>query len=450
MPERLLRWLEERTGVPSALKRVLDHPIPGGPRWAYTLGSATLFCLGGQALTGLLLALNYAPTADGARASVRFIEQEVAAGRLIRSLHHWGAGLMIALVGCHLLQVFLWGAYRRPREATWIAGVFLLLLTLGEAFTGSLLPWDQNAYWATQIGVNILGSAPWVGPALQRLVQGGARLGNLTLSRFYALHVAALPLLFAGLAAAHVALFLRRGATPPPALPPQEAERRTAPFWPAQGARDAAVILALLALLLAVAIRFPPALGGAADASKPYDARPEWYFLFLFEMLKRFEGPLEPVGAFVLPGLALLFLLGVPFLDRGRDAPLSKRLGVALPMLAGVAAVGALTAWGLAGDRAERAARLAEETRRADILERGWALVRSQPCLKCHMIGDTGRDVGPSLTRYGLRAPPPDAIVAYLRDPKLKYPQTIMPAFAHLPEHDLRLLAEFLRLQGAD
>jgi ubiquinol-cytochrome c reductase cytochrome b subunit len=450
MAERLLMWLEERTGLPSALKRVLDRPIPGGARWAYALGSAVLFCLLLQALTGLLLALDYAPTADGARASVQFIEQQVQAGRLIRSLHHWGAGLMIALVGCHLLQVFLWGAYRRPREATWIAGVLLLMLTLAAAFTGSLLPWDQNAYWATQVGVNILGSAPVVGPELQRLLQGGPRIGNLTLSRFYALHVAALPLLFAGLAAVHVALFLRRGATPPPALPPQERERRAVPFWPAQAARDAAAALGALALLLAVATRFPPALGAAADPSKPYDARPEWYFLFLFETLKRFEGPLEPVGAFVLPGLALLFLLAVPFLDRSPDARLSKRLGVAVPLLGGLAAVGALTAQGLAENRAGRAARRAEETRRAEILERGWALVRSQPCLKCHTIGDAGREVGPNLTRYGLHAPPPEAIVAYLKDPKAKYPETIMPSFAHLPESDLRLLAEFLRLQGAD
>jgi ubiquinol-cytochrome c reductase cytochrome b subunit len=443
-------WLEERTGLPSALKRILDHPIPGGPRWAYAFGAAVLFCLLIQALSGLLLALNYAPTADGARASVQFIEQQVAAGRLIRSLHHWGASLMIALLGCHLLQVFLWGAYRRPREATWIAGVVLLLLTLAAAFTGSLLPWDQNAYWATQVGVNILGSAPGIGPDLQRLAQGGARIGNLTLSRFYALHVVALPLLFAGLVAAHVGLFLRRGATPPPAMSPQERERRAAPFWPAQGARDAVAALAVLALLFVLAIRFPPALGAAADPSKPYDARPEWYFVCLFELLKKFEGPLEPVGAFVLPGLGLLFLFAVPFLDRSPDARLSKRLGVAVPILAGAAAVGGLTAWGVAGDRAGRAARQAEEARRMEILERGWALVRSQPCLKCHTIGNVGRDVGPNLTRYGLRAPAPEAIVAYLRNPKSKYPETIMPSFAHLPDADLRLLAEFLSQQGTD
>jgi ubiquinol-cytochrome c reductase cytochrome b subunit len=450
MPERLLQWLEERTGLPSALKRILDHPIPGGPRWAYVLGSAVLFCLLIQAFTGLLLALNYAPTADGARASVQLIEQQMAAGKLIRSLHHWGAGLMIALLGCHLLQVFLWGAYRRPREATWIAGVLLLLLTLAAAFTGSLLPWDQNAYWATQVGVNILGSAPALGPEIQRLVQGGSRIGNLTLSRFYALHVAALPLLFAGLVAAHLVLFVRRGATPPPGISPQERERRAAPFWPSQGVRDAAAALALLLLLFAVAIRFPPALGAAADPSRPYDARPEWYFMFLFEMLKAFEGPLEPIGAFVVPGLALAFLIAVPFLDRSSDPRLSKRPRVVVPMLAGVAAVGALTAWGLAGDRAGRAARLAEEARRADILERGWALVRSQPCLKCHTIGDLGRDVGPNLTRYGPVAPRPEEIVAYLRNPKSKYPETIMPSFAHLPDRDLLLLAEFLRLQGVD
>ena len=357
---------------------------------------------------------------------------------------------MIALMLCHLLQVFLWGAYRRPREATWMAGVVLFLLTLGLAFTGSLLPWDQNAYWATQVGMNILGTLPLLGPALQRLAQGGPSVGSLTLTRFYTLHIAVLPLAAAALVAVHVALFRRRGATPHWSLSDDEQARRAEPFWPAQMARDLLVALAVLGALFALAVTLPPALGAAADPSRPYDARPEWYFLPLFEMLKHFEGALEPLGAFVVPGLAVLFLLGVPFLDRsGSRSPL-RRLPVVVPVLVGLLCAGGLTASGLVSGRAERAARQAVERRRQETLERGWAVVRAQPCLKCHLIGGEGRDVGPNLSRYGLSDPPLDAVVAHLKDPKAKYPQTIMPSFAHLPEEDLRRLAEFLRLQGVD
>ena len=447
---RLISWLEERTGIPGAWQRILDEPVPGGARWNYVLGSAVLFTLLLQALTGVLLALNYAPTSDAARASLLFIESEVAAGRLVRSLHSWGATAMIALLACHLLQVFLWGAYRRPREATWMAGILLLLVTGAFAFTGSLLPWDQNAYWATQVGVNILGTAPGIGPALQRLLQGGARIGNMTLARFYTLHVIVLPFAIGALVALHLALFLRRGATPHWALPEEERQRRREPFWPAQAARDALAILAVLAALLVLAARLPPELGAAADPSKPYDARPEWYFLFLFELLKHFEGPLEPLGAFILPGAAVLFLFAVPFLDRSPSPSPLRRPLVVVPMLAGMIVVGALTAQSLLAGREERAARRERERRREAILEAGWALVRSQPCLKCHRIGDQGRDIGPNLTRYGLTAPEGGAIVEYLKNPTAKYPATIMPSFASLPEEDLRLLAEFLRLQGVD
>lgn len=450
MPGRLSAWLEERTGLPGALRRVLEEPVPGGARWHYVFGSAVLFTLLLQGLTGALLALNYAPTAEAARASVAYIESEVLAGGLIRGLHAWGAGMMIALLACHLLQVFLWGAYRRPREATWLMGVLLFLLTLAFAFTGSLLPWDQNAWWATQVGVNILGTMPLAGPALQRVVQGGSHVGNLTLTRFYALHVAVLPLLAAALAALHVALFLRRGVTPHWSLSSEEQARARQAFWPAQFARDAWAMLAVLVVLLALAVNAPPVLGAAADPSKPYDARPEWYFLPLFELLKHFEGPLEPVGAFVLPGLAVAFLLAVPFLDRSPERSPRRRLVVVAPMLALALAAGGLTARSLLAGRSERAARLAEERRRQEVLAAGWAVVRSQPCLKCHIIGAEGRDVGPNLSRYGATSPSVEAIVAHLRDPKAKYPQTVMPSFAHLPEEELRRIAEFLRLQGAD
>ncbi|MEE9218692.1 MAG: cytochrome b N-terminal domain-containing protein [Acidobacteriota bacterium] len=448
--QTLREWLEERTGMVSLVRRVLDHPVPGGARCSYVLGSALLFTLLVQALTGILLSLNYAPTTESARASVAFIQDEVAAGRLVHGLHHWGASAMVALLGLHLLQVFLWGAYRKPREFTWILGVLLLLTTLGFAFTGSLLPWDQNAFWATKVGLSIAGTAPLLGGVLQRLLQGGAQIGNLTLTRFYSLHVIVLPIVSLGLVAAHLLLFLRRGVTPHWSLPEQEQRSRTEAFHPAQFARDALVMALVLGALLLLAINSPPALGPPADPTRPYEARPEWYFLFLYELLKHLEGPLEVVGTFVLPGLAVLFLLAVPFLDRSPGRSPLRRLPVVVPMLAGVLCVAVLTAQSALVGRQERLARQLQEQRREEVLGRGWELVRGQRCQKCHTIGAEGRDLGPNLTHYGATAPSVEAIVKHLKDPTLKYPKTLMPSFSHLPEEDLRSLAEFLRLQGAD
>jgi ubiquinol-cytochrome c reductase cytochrome b subunit len=331
-----------------------------------------------------------------------------------------------------------------------MAGVLLLLLTLGFAFTGSLLPWDQNAYWVAQVGVNILGTAPLAGPALQRLIQGGSQIGNLTLTRFYTLHVIVLPLAVAALVALHLALFLRRGATPHWSLSREAQARQRQPFWPGQFGRDAWAMLAVLALLLLLAMKAPTEIGAPADPSRPYDARPEWYFLPLFEMLKLFEGPLEPIGTFVLPAAAILFLFVVPFLDRSPERSPRRRLAVVVPMLAGLLAAGGLTLKSTLAGRSERAQRLAAEKRREQVLAEGRALVDAQRCLKCHTIGGEGRDVGPNFSRYGLTAPPADAIMAHLKNPQARFPQTIMPSFAHLPEEDLRRLAEFLRLQGVD
>jgi hypothetical protein len=203
-------------------------------------------------------------------------------------------------------------------------------------------------------------------------------------------------------------------------------------------------------VIYALAIAFPPPLGAAADPSRPYDARPDWYFLFLFELLKYLEGPLEKVGTLLLPALAVGFLLAVPFLDRSPGREPLKRLPVVVPMLVGVIGVAGLTGKALVVGREERMARRQEEVRRARVLEEGRTLLRTLPCLKCHTIGEEGRDLGPNLTHYGVTDPSTEAIVAHLRDPKAKYPETVMPSFAHLPEGDLGRLAEFLRLQGVD
>ncbi len=185
MAEKLYKWLDARLKLTSLSHTLLDEPIPGGVSWIYVFGSATLFLFCLQATTGMFLALYYVPSPDTAYDTVQFIQHEVLFGWFVRGLHHWGASAVMVAIGLHLLQVYLFGAYKRPRELLWIVGVCLLLIMIGFGFTGYLLPWDQNAYWATQVGTNMVASVPLVGDVLVRVLRGGNTLGALTLSRFF-------------------------------------------------------------------------------------------------------------------------------------------------------------------------------------------------------------------------------------------------------------------------
>ncbi|MBI4376175.1 MAG: cytochrome b N-terminal domain-containing protein [Elusimicrobia bacterium] len=213
-------WLKSRTGFEAIWKALFERAIPeakGPVAWLYVLGSASLFVFIVQFTTGCLLAMSYAPTPDHAYDSVRFISDQVLAGRLVRGLHHWGATFMVVLVALHFSRVYFMGAYKFPREATWITGVCLLLLVLGFSFTGYLLPWDQKAYWATAVGTNIAAQAPVIGPSVAAVLKGGEEMGAATLTRFYAFHVLVLPALTALLIACHLFLVIWHGITEPPA-----------------------------------------------------------------------------------------------------------------------------------------------------------------------------------------------------------------------------------------
>src|SRR6516225_7525641 len=202
---------EERTGW-SLLKQVLFlEPLPGGSRWTAAFGSLLLFAFALQVFTGILLTTSYAPSVDTAWPSVRYIQEELPLGSFIRALHHWGSSAMVILLLFHLMQVFVWGAYKKPREFTWMTGVLLLFCTLGLAFTGYLLPWDQKAYWATKVGLGIAGTVPGIGDGLRTSLQGGDEIGNLTLTRFFTIHGFILPGLVVGLVVVHLYLFRCHG-----------------------------------------------------------------------------------------------------------------------------------------------------------------------------------------------------------------------------------------------
>jgi len=184
--------------------------------WFYTLGSATLFVAVNQAVTGILLTLNYVPTPDHAYDSIQYITTQIPAGWLIRGLHHWGASAMVVLVVLHMLRVIFYGAYKYPREVTWFTGVILLLVVIGFGFTGYLLPWDQKAYWATKVGTRIAGTPPFIGDYLLRIMRGGENLSAVTLARFFGTHVWVLPATLMLLLGIHLYLVIRIGISAVP------------------------------------------------------------------------------------------------------------------------------------------------------------------------------------------------------------------------------------------
>jgi menaquinol-cytochrome c reductase cytochrome b subunit len=213
-------WLDERTSASGGIRWLLFRKVPRGVNWFYTLGSATMFAFLSQAVTGVILAMYYRPdpSGNGAYASIRYITDDAFLGQFVRAMHKWGASVMIILIFLHLARVFFFGAYKYPRELSWIIGVVLLILTLAMGFTGYLLPFDQRSYWATIVGVNINGTGPFIGPYLSDFLRGGPEFGATTLSRFYAIHMLLIPGAMAALIGAHLYLVTKLGISAPPWL----------------------------------------------------------------------------------------------------------------------------------------------------------------------------------------------------------------------------------------
>jgi ubiquinol-cytochrome c reductase cytochrome b subunit len=347
----LLNWLDDRTGVQGLLHESLFERIPGGARWRYVWGSTLVFTFATQVITGIFLWMCYSPSAQTAWESVYFIQYQMQGGWLLRGVHHFMAQAMVVLMALHLMQVVIDGAYRAPREVNFWLGLILMQIVLGLSLTGYLLPWDQKGYWATRVATNLLSIVPLVGPQLQQLVVGGADYGHHTLTRFFALHAGVLPALLVLFLVMHVALFRRHGiCSKQPAAGPD------ATFWPEQVLKDGVACLAVLVVVLVLVVQpvnlffsghggplepshWGAELGAPADPSSQYAAaRPEWYFLFLFQFLKLFEGwgeRGELLGAIVVPGLVMLALFLMPFFGRWK---LGHRFNIGLlaVLLAGI------------------------------------------------------------------------------------------------------------------
>jgi menaquinol-cytochrome c reductase cytochrome b subunit len=211
-----LDWLEERSGLVGGTRYFLFRNVPSDSGWAHTLGSATLTAFLVQAITGVILAMFYKPSPDEAYSSIQHITNDVTFGWLVRGMHRWGASVFIILLFFHMARVFLYGAYKYPRELNWIVGVLLLILGMFEGFTGYLLPFDQTAYWATVVGMNITANGPFVGGIMAQILQGGPEIGGDTLARFYSLHMLVAPALIFALIGFHLYLVVRLGVSSPP------------------------------------------------------------------------------------------------------------------------------------------------------------------------------------------------------------------------------------------
>ena len=390
----LFKWIEDRTAIGKLTREALFENIPGGARWRYVWGSTLTFAIMVQFVTGMVLWMFYSPSATSAWESVNYLQQEVTGGAWLRGIHHWTAQFMIVLLVLHLVQVVIDGAYKAPREFNFWFGLALLGITLALGLTGYLLPWDQKGYWATEVATNILAAVPVIGDQLKQIVVGGSEYGHHTLTRFFALHAGVLPVALILLIVVHIYLFRKQGITPAPPKTAsatrhfwwlavivlgfaqglliwnwkyvpnpmgliigalfaisvlrllflyirrgrieeensKKPRRGDAYFWPDQIFRDAVACAAVLGAILFFVWNFGTHLSAPADPSEAYAAaRPDWYFMSLFYLLKKVD---LVTGAFVIPSAIALYFVLMPFIGRVRFGHWLN-LGVLTAVLAG-------------------------------------------------------------------------------------------------------------------
>lgn len=447
---RIGEWFKNRLGWGDIKQTLLDRkiPKPGRWAWAYTLGSATLAVFLLQVMTGMLLGMNYSPSPDHAYDSIRYIMTQVPLGAFIRGLHKWGASAMIVLLFLHMLRVYTMASYKNPRELTWIVGIFLLLGAFGLGFTGYLLPWDQKAYWATQVGTNIASQAPFFGPLIAKVLKGGTEMGALTLTRFYAFHVLLLPTFLALLIGFHLFLVIYHGISAPPQPKGQPApdyktlKEQGKSFYPHSIFKDTVVALLLVGVLVFLSLHFGADLENPADPTdSSYNPRPEWYFLFLFQLLKLFPGHLEALAAVVLPTLIILFLLLLPFLDRGE-----KRHPLARPIWMGLGLFGIFIVvyYTWQGAKSPLVNPIIE---RNPMVLQGHRIYGDLHCAHCHSLKGEGGTAGPDLSMTVSRRSD-EWLIAHFRKPREASPGSLMPELNLLDEEIYALIAYLRDIGG--
>jgi ubiquinol-cytochrome c reductase cytochrome b subunit len=423
--QRLADWLEQRTGLVSAIGDAARHRVPRDTAsWWYVFGSASLVAFVLQVVTGICLAMVYAPSANDAWDSLVALDYDVPLGWFLRALHGWGSNFMVALVILHLLQVVLFGAYKYPRELTWTVGVFLLLMTLGMAFTGQIMRFDQDAYWGLGIGASIAGRTPFIGQELVHLLLGGPIIAGATLSRFFTLHVFVIPGLLIGFIGLHLLLVLRLGINEWP-MPGRVVRRETyrreyealveadgVPFFPDAAKRDLAFGGTIILALVACAAVFGPiGPGGEPDPTIiDTEPAPDFFFLWIYAALALLPAYMETPLLLTAPVVGIAALLALPYVSGTGEKSWRRRPVTVIVVLLALLTVGTLTSLGTYAPWSPvMTAWSATPTPRA-LLEgrsplelQGALLVQSKQCRNCHALGGEGGLRGPALDDVATR-----------------------------------------------
>ncbi|MFC5865075.1 cytochrome b N-terminal domain-containing protein [Acidicapsa dinghuensis] len=412
-------WLEKRLGLFGPTIKAAMHPTPeNNASWMYVFGSAATVLLVLQVVTGILLALVYSPSANEAWGNLNFINHNIALGWFLRAMHGWGSDFMVAIVIIHMVQVFLFGSYKFPREFTWILGVGLLLLTLGMAFTGQVMRFDQDAYWGLGIGASIMSRVPFVGAPLVHLLLGGPIIGAATLSRFFALHVFVIPGILLGAAGLHIWMTLFHGVSDWP-MPGrivtkstyqkeyhELAEKSGIPFVPDAAWKDAVFAAVILLAVMACAYFFGPfGPGGQPDPTIIQTApKPDPPFLWLYALLAFLPPSMETPFLLIVPAVAIIAMLALPLVSPEGERHWSRRPVAVLMLLVIAVALGAFqklgmyTPWSPVMDAWSGDAVPVKYLHDRTPLERQGALVLQQKqCRNCHSLDGTGGLRGPAL-----------------------------------------------------
>ncbi|MBF6568313.1 MAG: cytochrome b N-terminal domain-containing protein [Candidatus Binataceae bacterium] len=446
--KRAVDAFEDRTGLISFFGYLMRHPVPGDTGWWYVFGSAVLVAFMIQVVTGIALATRYVASSGSAYQVLQFITYHAVLGNFLRGMHFFGASAMILLVGVHMIQVFLMGCYKYPREFNWISGVMLLFVTIAMGFSGQLLRWDQTAVWATVLAAEMLGRTPFIGKYLARFLLGGKTLGGATLSRFFAFHVFFLPaaiFMFVGL---HLYLVIHDGISAMP-VPGQKVNPETyraeyeklleehgVPFWPDAAWRDVVVAFGVVVTIAALAYFVgPPHLGEPPNPSVlANDPSPDWYMLWYYAVLALLPRGMESVFMVAAPMAAIVFLLLVPVLwNKGERHPSRRPWAVAAVIMI----VLSLTAFWIEGSRAPWSPKFdAQPLSAAQVgttsppIVAGALLFHDNGCEFCHTVDGHGGMRGPDLTDVAHRLSVDDLRI------RIANGGGNMPSFAGILTHD--------------
>ena len=431
------------------IKPFLFKELPRNTGWSAILGTLCALTFIIMAVTGMILAFYYVPDPEKAWDSVQYISNDVALGRIVRGLHHWGAGAMVLLVFCHLMVSYLNGSYAAPRQITWITGACLFLVVLGLGFTGYLLPWDMKAYWATVVGANIPDMVPGVGNYITRVILGGENISGFTLTRFYSVHTLVLPAFLLLLMAVHIYLIRIHNISDPrerlagEILPPDNGKPYR--FYPEHTNRSSIGfgVLFLLLLLLAAYVD-PPMEQKAGTFIADYLPRPEWYYMWLFQLLTYFTGSWELIGTIFLfvGGLALLF--GVPFFSESKLKGVGNRpVSIAIAASFTICIV-YLTVMAYSEAAPYNKTVLVPSRTLTEMEKKGLFTYVEQGCSYCHnILGEGGHRTGPDMSNMARKKRTSEYLVQYIKDPKSQMASTTMPEYK-MSEEQLKNLAAFL------